>query len=95
MLNINVVFVGIKENNGISTNPFVVDAMVPIMAKHLNVRVGEHPGVSPLTGKKSKVKTTAAIKDHILFCDQAVSLKFFKFWQEVILNFILRSKKVF
>ena len=37
MLNINVVFVGINENNGISTNPFVVDAMVPIMAKHADI----------------------------------------------------------
>ena len=29
----------------------------------LNVRVGEHSRVSPLTGKKSKAKTTTAIKD--------------------------------
>ena len=29
--------------------------------RHLNIRVGEHSGVSPLTGKKSKAKTTTAI----------------------------------
>ena len=34
MLNINVFLVGIKENNIILTNPFVVDAMLLIMAKH-------------------------------------------------------------
>ena len=37
MLNINVPPVGIKENNVISTNPFVVDAMLPIMAKYANI----------------------------------------------------------
>ena len=34
MLNINVFLVGIKENNVILTNPFVEDAVLPIMAKH-------------------------------------------------------------
>ena len=37
MLNTNVFFVGIKESNVISTNPFVVDAMLPIMAKHTDI----------------------------------------------------------
>ena len=36
MININVLLVGIKENN-ISTNPFAVDAMLPIMAKHADI----------------------------------------------------------
>ena len=35
--------------------------------RHLNVKVGEHSGVSPLTGKKSKAKKTTAVKDHMLF----------------------------
>ena len=63
--------------------------------RHLNIRVGEHSGVSPLSGKKSKAKTTTAIKDHMLFCDHVVSLEDFKFWQVVIQNFTLRSKNVF
>ena len=33
-VNINMFHVGIKENNVISTNPFVVDAMLPMMVKH-------------------------------------------------------------
>ena len=37
MLSINVFFVGIKKNNVISTNLFVVDSMLPIMAKHDNI----------------------------------------------------------
>ena len=46
--------------------------------RHVNIRVGEHSGVSPLTGKKSKAKKTTAIKDHMLFCDHVVSLEDFK-----------------
>ena len=37
MLNINVFLVGIKENNVILTNPFMVDAMLPIMVKHADI----------------------------------------------------------
>ena len=37
MLNTNVFLVGVKENNDISTNTFVVDAMLPIMAKHVGI----------------------------------------------------------
>ena len=45
---------------------------------HLIVRVGEHSGVSPLTGKKSKSKKSTAVKDHMLFCDYIVSIDDFK-----------------
>ena len=37
MININVFLIGIKENNVISANPFVVDAMLPAMAKRANI----------------------------------------------------------
>ena len=46
--------------------------------RHLNIRVGEHSGISPLTGKRSKAKTTTAIKGHMFFCNHADSLKDFK-----------------
>ena len=46
--------------------------------RHLSIRVGEHSGVSPLTGKKSKAKTTTAINNHMLLCDHLVSLEDFK-----------------
>ena len=46
--------------------------------RHLSVRVGEHSGVSPLTGKKSKSKKSTAVKDHMLFCDHIVSIDDFK-----------------
>ena len=63
--------------------------------RHLNIRVGEHSGVSPLTGKKSKTKTTTAIEDHMLFCDHVVSLEDFKILASSNSEFPLRSKKVF
>ena len=45
---------------------------------HLNVRVGEHSGVSHLIGKNPKSKTTTAVKDHMLFCYNVVYLQDFK-----------------
>ena len=33
----NVFLAGIKENNVISTNPIVVDKMLPMMAKHADI----------------------------------------------------------
>ena len=61
--------------------------------RHLNIRVGEHSGVSPLTGKKSKAKTTIAIKDHMLFCDHVVSLEDFKILASRNSEFHLKIKK--
>ena len=37
MLNIYVFLVRTKENNVISTNVFVVNVMLPIMAKHVDI----------------------------------------------------------
>ena len=46
--------------------------------RHLSVRVGEHSGISPLTGKKLKSKKSTAVKNHMLFCDHLVSIDDFK-----------------
>ena len=61
--------------------------------QHLNIRVGEHSGVSPLTGKKSKTKKTTAIKDHMLFCDHVVSLEDFKILASSNSEFHLKIKE--
>ena len=61
--------------------------------RHLNIRVGKHSGVSPLTRKKSKAKTTAAIKYHMLFCDHAVSLEDFKILASSNSEFHLKIKE--
>ena len=60
---------------------------------HLNIRVGEHSGVSPLTGKKLKAKATTAIKDHMLLCDHVVSLKDFKILASSNSEFHLKIKE--
>ena len=41
MLNKNAFLVGINENNVISTNPFVVDVMLPVMTKQANIWTSE------------------------------------------------------
>ena len=63
--------------------------------RHLSVRVGEHSGVSPLTGKKSNSKKSTAGKDHMLFVIILYPLMTLKFWQPVTQISMLRSKKVF
>ena len=57
------------------------------------IRVGEHSGVSPLTGKNPNAKTTTAIKYHILLCDHVVSLKDFKVMASSNSEFHLKIKK--
>ena len=61
--------------------------------RHLSVRVGEHSGVSPLTGKKSKSKKSAAVKEHMLFCDHIVSIDDFKILATSDLDFHVKVKE--
>ena len=67
--------------------------MLPIVAKHLNVRVGEHSGISPLNAKKSKDRKTTAVKDHMLFCDHIVFLDDFKILTSSNSEFHLKIKE--
>ena len=61
--------------------------------QHLNVRVGEHSGILPLTRKKSKARKTTAVKDHMLFCDHIVSLDHFKILTSSNSEFHLKVKE--
>ena len=61
--------------------------------RHLNIRLDEHSGVSPLTRKKSKAKRTTVIKDHMLLCDRIVSLKDFKILVSSNSEFHLKIKE--
>ena len=40
--------------------------------KHLDVRIGEHIVISPLTKKQVKPKSSS-VGDHLLFCDHSAS----------------------
>ena len=44
--------------------------------RHLNVRIGEHIGISPLTKKKVKPKGSA-VSDHLLLCNHSPSFEDF------------------
>ena len=61
--------------------------------EHLSVRVGKHSGVSPLTEKRSKSKKSAAVKDHMLFCDHIVSINDFKILATSDLDFHVNVKE--
>ena len=61
--------------------------------RHLNVRVGEQSGVLSLTGRRSKAKTTTAIKDHMLFCDHSISFEDFKILASSNSEFHLKIKE--
>ena len=60
----------------------------------MNIRVGEYSGILPLTGEKSKAKTTTDIKDHMLFCNHAVSLEDFKILACSNSEFHLKIKEI-
>ena len=63
--------------------------------QHLNIRVGEHWGISLLTGKSWRLKQLLLLKIICSFAIMYFSSRTSKFWQVVIQNFTLRSKKVF
>ena len=63
------------------------------ICRHLNVGVGEHSGVSPVAREKSKTKTTTAVKDHVIFCNIAVSFKDFKTLANINSEFHLKIKE--
>ena len=58
-------------------NVSVDSAMSPLMMRtecitHLNVRIGEHFGISPLTRKQVQPKNSS-VADHLLLCNHSVS----------------------
>ena len=59
--------------------------------RHLSVRVGKHSVVSPLTGKKSKKST--AVKNHMLFCDQIVSINDVRILETSVSYFHIKVKE--
>ena len=40
--------------------------------RHLNVRIGEHIDISPLTRKQVKIKNSSVV-DHLLLCNHSAS----------------------
>ena len=46
--------------------------------RHYKVRISEHSGVSPRTGKRSKGQATTSVRDHMLQCPHKVTCDDFK-----------------
>ena len=60
--------------------------------RHLNVRIGEHIGISLLTKKKVKPKGSA-VSDHLLLCNHSPSFKNFNVQTKEIKNSYWNLKK--
>ena len=58
----------------------------------VNVRIGEHNGISPLTKKKVKPKGSA-VSDHFLLCNHSPSFESFSALTKKNRKFILELKE--
>ena len=61
--------------------------------KHLDIRSGEHIGVSPLTGKKVKPVSNSAVHDHLLHCNYLPSFDNFSILAHENKTFLLEIKE--
>ena len=61
--------------------------------RHMKVRVSEHQGISPRTGKVVKGTLSTAVRDHMLFCDHRVAWDDFKVLGNESNNFLLELKE--
>ena len=59
----------------------------------LNVRIGEHIGISPLTRKQVKPKNSSAA-DHLLYCNHSVSYDNFSILRRENKKFFLELKEI-
>ena len=60
--------------------------------RHLNVRIGEHIGIPPLTRKKVKRKGSA-VSNHLLLCNHSPSIKSFSVLTKENKKFLLELKE--
>ena len=62
------------------------------MYGHLNVRIGEHIGISPLTKKQVKPKNSS-VADHLLLCNHSASYGDFSILMRENKKFLLELKE--
>ena len=60
--------------------------------RHLNARIGEHIGISPLTRKKVKPQGSA-VSDHLLLCNHSPSFENFSVLTKENKKFLLELKE--
>ena len=61
--------------------------------RHLDIRSGEHVGVSPLTGKKVKPSNDSAVGDHLLHCNFLCSFDNFSIFTHENKNYLLDARR--
>ena len=61
--------------------------------RHFKVRVSEHQGVSPRTGKSVKGTLSTSVKDHMLVCDHKLGHNDFKFLRNESSRYLLELKE--
>ena len=61
--------------------------------RHFKVRVSEHQGVSPRTGKPVKGTLSTSVRDHMLVCDHKVVHEDFKFLGNESNRYLLELKE--
>ena len=61
--------------------------------RHLNIRLGEYIGISPLTFKKVKLSAKSSIRDHLLFCNNDSSFDDFTILTQRTNKFLLEIRE--
>ena len=61
--------------------------------RHMKVRVSEHQGVSPRTGKRIKGTLSTSVRDHMLDCDHRVSWEDFSIIGRGSNHYLLETKE--
>ena len=61
--------------------------------RHMKVRVSEHQGVSPRTGKRVKGTLSTSVRDHMLDCDHTVAWEDFSIIGRESNHYLLETKE--
>ena len=61
--------------------------------RHMKVRISEHQGVSPRTGKRVKGTLSASVRDHMLNCNHTVAWEDFSIIGRESNHYLLETKK--
>ena len=61
--------------------------------RHMKVRVSEHQGVSPRTGKRVKGTLSTSVRDHMLDCDHRVAWEDFSIIGRESNHYLLETKE--
>ena len=61
----------------------------------MKVRVSEHQGVSPRTGKHLKGTLSTSMRDHMLDCNHVVAWMTLKFWGGILIIGFWRLRRVY